>query len=118
MLRRQGKKAEPKNQVPVDVMSRQDTAIWLGRAMSTNEVSLRVVLELLDVVAVQQAAIMEFHKQSIAAHNNSQASTPMLSSQQADSERILEKLTQLRELVMPVLKVVEDACQQFEKIIK
>ena len=55
MLRRQGKK-----EVPQDVMSRQETAIWLGRAMSTSEVTLRVVLELLDVVAFQQAVICSF----------------------------------------------------------
>ncbi len=47
MMRRQGSKKE----IPKDVMSRQETVLWLGRAMSTNEVTLRVVLELLDVVA-------------------------------------------------------------------
>ena len=70
MLRRQGKK-----EVPPDVMSRQETAIWLGRAMSTSEVTLRVVLELLDVVAFQQAVIEQFYEQgyTLPAQDNGQA---------------------------------------------
>jgi hypothetical protein len=114
MLRRQGKKA-----VPQDVMSRQETAIWLGRAMSTNEVTLRVVLELLDVVAFQQAIIKEFYEQVHTApvQDNGQASEPSLSIDPDISQKIVEKLTQLREELSPVLKTVEDACQQFEKMI-
>src|SRR5690242_17553261 len=56
MLRRQGKKEPPKAE-PKDSISRQEAVIWLGRAMSTNEITLRVMLELLDVVAFQQAQL-------------------------------------------------------------
>jgi len=75
MLRRQGKK-----EVPQDVMNRQETAIWLGRSLSTNEVTLRVVLELLDVVAFQQAIIKQLYEQghTVAAHDNGQAFEPSL----------------------------------------
>lgn len=113
MLRRQGKKEEPK-----DVMSRRETAIWLGRAMSTNEVTLRVVLELLDVVAFQQAFIKQFYEQSHGTQDNSQTSEPSLEIEPGTSQKIVEKLTQLREQLDPVLKTVEDACQQFERIIQ
>jgi hypothetical protein len=113
MLRRQGKKEELK-----DVMSRRETAIWLGRAMSTNEVTLRVVLELLDVVAFQQAIIKEFYEQSHGTQDNGQTSEPSLEIEPGTSQKILEKLTQLREQLDPVLKTVEDACQQFEHIIQ
>jgi hypothetical protein len=114
MLRRQRKK-----EVPQDVMSRQETTIWLGRAMSTNEVTLRVVLELLDVVAFQQAIIRQFyeHGQTVPAPDNGQASEPSLNIEPGTSQKIVEKLTQLREELDPVLKTVEDACQQFEKMI-
>lgn len=115
MLRRQGKK-----DVPQDVMSRQETAIWLGRAMSTSEVTLRVVLELLDVVAFQQAVIKQFYEQGSAApaHDNGQAKAPSLEIEPGTSQKIVEKLTQLREELNPVLKTVEDACQRFEKMIQ
>src|SRR5215470_9634041 len=73
MLRRQGKK-----EVPQDVMSRQETAIWLGRAMSTSEVTLRVVLELLDVVAFQQAVIKQLYEQGQAVHLDGQSADPSL----------------------------------------
>src|SRR5258708_24395666 len=114
MLRRQGKK-----EAPQDVMSRQETAIWLGRAMSTSEVTLRVVLELLDVVAFQQAVIEQFYEQrhTLPAHDNSQPSEPSLDFEPGTSQKIVEKLTHLREELDPVLKTVEDACQRFEKMI-
>ncbi len=115
MLRRQGKK-----DVPQDVMSRRETALWLGRAMSTNEVTLRVVLELLDVVAFQQALIKEFYEQghTVPVHDNGQGSEPSLNIEPGTSQKIVEKLTQLREELDPVLKTVEDACQRFEKMIQ
>jgi hypothetical protein len=114
MLRRQGKKEEPQ-----DVMNRQETAIWLGRSLSTNEVTLRVVLELLDVVAFQQAVIKQLYEQghTIAAHHDGQASEPSLNIEPGTSQKIIEKLTQLREELDPVLKTVEDACQRLEKMI-
>jgi hypothetical protein len=114
MLRRQGKKEEPR-----DVMNRQETAIWLGRSLSTNEVTLRVVLELLDVVAFQQAIIKQLYEQghTIAAHDDGQASEPSLNIEPGTSQKIIEKLTQLREELDPVLKTVEDACQRLEKMI-
>ncbi|HVB72596.1 MAG TPA: hypothetical protein VNE38_03480 [Ktedonobacteraceae bacterium] len=106
MLRRQGKK-----EVRQDVMGRQETALWLGRAMSTNEVTLRVVLELLDVVAFQQAVIKEFYEQG-------QAKAPSLTIDPDTSYKLVEKLTIWRDELDPVLKTVEDACQQFEKMIQ
>ncbi len=115
MLRRQGKK-----EVPQDVMNRQETALWLGRAMSTNEVTLRVVLELLDVVAFQQAIIKEFYEQgrAVPVHDNGRTSESSLPIDPDISHKIVEKLTKWREELDPVLKTVEDACQQFEKMIQ
>jgi|SRR5215470_2683962 len=113
MLRRQSKK-----EVPPDLMSRQETALWLGRAMSTSEVTLRVVLELLDVVAFQQAIIKEFYEQGLAMHLDVQADEPSLNIEPGTSQKIVEKLTQLREELDPVLKTVEDACQRFENMIQ
>lgn len=114
MMRRQGKKEEPR-----DVMNRQETAIWLGRSLSTNEVTLRVVLELLDVVAFQQAIIKQIYEQghTEAAHGDGQASGPSLNIEPGTSQKIIEKLTQLREQLDPVLKTVEDACLRLEKMI-
>jgi len=113
MLRRQSKK-----EVPPDLMSRQETALWLGRAMSTSEVTLRVVLELLDVVAFPQAIIKEFYEQGLAMHLDVQADEPSLNIEPGTSQKIVEKLTQLREELDPVLKTVEDACQRFENMIQ
>lgn len=113
MLRRQGKSNVPQ----ADVMSRQETAVWLGRALSTNEITLRVVLELLDVVAFQQAAIKRFYEQDQVGTVNPDGEDPGPEVSEV-SQKIVEKLTQLREELDPVLKTVEDACQQFEKMIQ
>jgi hypothetical protein len=117
MLRRQGKK-----EAPQDVMNRQETALWLGRVMSTNEVTLRVVLELLDVVAFQQAIIKEFYEQAHGAPAPGQvigrSSEAALNIDPDTSHKIVEKLTKLREELDPVVKTVEDACQRLEKMIQ
>jgi len=114
MLRRQPKK-EQANAQPKDSISRQEAVIWLGRAMSTNEVTLRVVLELLDVVAFQQALLKNLTDQARADDVN--GAEPPLEIEPGTAEKILEKLTQLREQVTPTLKVVEDACRQFEGML-
>lgn len=117
MLRRQGKKEEPK---PTEGISRQEAVIWLGRAMSTNEITLRVVLELLDVVAFQQALLKGLSNRDNAAGlslSGENGAEPPLEIEPGASEKILEKLTQLREQVTPTLKVVEDACRQFEGML-
>ncbi len=83
MMRRQGSKKE----IPKDIMSRQETVLWLGRALSTNEVTMRVVLELLDVVAFQQAVIKEFYEQSSRAGDNGQIPETSLKIEPGISEK-------------------------------
>ena len=110
MLRRQTKKEEPREGI-----TRQEAVIWLGRAMSTNEITLRVMLELLDVVAYQQAAIRNLSAQGSAGGEN--GAEPPLEIEPGTAEKVLKKLTQLREQVTPTLKIVEDACRQFEGML-
>lgn len=100
-------------------MSRQETAIWLGRALSTNEVTLRVVLDLLDVVAFQQAALKQLTEQA-RERSLEKGSEEMVVGQELEEEvaqKVVEKLARWREELTPVLQAVENACQQCEKII-
>lgn len=119
MLRRPGKKAPP-SEGPKDGISRQEAVIWLGRAMSTNEITLRVMLELLDVVAFQQALLKSMADRTApgdAPSGLENGAEPKLEIEPGTAEKILERLTQLREQVTPTLKVVEDACRQFEEML-
>lgn len=119
MLRRQGKK-EPPNEGPKDGISRQEAVIWLGRAMSTNEITLRVMLELLDVVSFQQALLKSMADRTTPGDvpaGVENGAEPKMEIEPGMAEKILEKLTQLREQVTPTLKVVEDACRQFEEML-
>lgn len=129
MMRRPGKK-----DAPIEGMSRRETAVWLGRALSTNEVTLRVVLDLLDVVAFQQAAIKQLTEQNrfrsagedgkvekvekverVGRVEKVMEGQPDLETEIA--QKVVEKLTRWREELTPVLHAVEDACQQCEKMI-
>lgn len=120
MMRRPGKK-----DAPIEGMSRRETAVWLGRALSTNEVTLRVVLDLLDVVAFQQAAIKQLTEQNrlrFAGEDGKVEQGEKVLEGQPDLEteiaqKVVEKLTRWREELTPVLHAVEDACQQCEKMI-
>jgi hypothetical protein len=98
-------------------MRRQEAAVWLGRAMSTNEVTLRVTLQLLDVITFQQRAIQALYEKSSPVSGNGQPTGVLLELEQDASKGILAKLTEVRDQLTPVLKVVDDACRQLEKMI-
>ncbi|HET8846244.1 MAG TPA: hypothetical protein VFN35_32580 [Ktedonobacteraceae bacterium] len=126
MMRRPGKK-----DAPIEGMSRRETAVWLGRALSTNEVTLRVVLDLLDVVAFQQAAIKQLTEQNrlrsagedgkVEKVERGERGEKVMEGQPdletEIAQKVVEKLTRWREELTPVLHAVEDACQQCEKMI-
>lgn len=114
MMRRQ-----PGKDIPAENMSRRETAVWLGRALSTNEVTLRVVLDLLDVVAFQQAAIKRLTERGQLRSSDEEGErTEEDQDLELDvAQKVVEKLARWREELTPVLQAVEDACQQCEKMI-
>jgi hypothetical protein len=103
-------------------MNRKETSLWLGRAMSTSEVTLRSVLQLLSVIAFQQKAIQALYDQLQSGTAEFLTSPPALREALAPlnngaSQDILKKLAELEEQLKPVLEIVDQACAQLEKEI-
>lgn len=103
-------------------MNRKETSIWLGRAMSTSEVTLRSILQLLSVIAFQQKAIQALYDQLQSGTAGFPPPSLSLQGSPADlgdgaSQNILKKLAELEEQLKPVLEIVDQACAQLEKEI-
>ncbi len=103
---------------PGNLMSRKETAVWLGRAMSTNEVNLRVTLQLLDVIEFQQRVIQALYEKVAPTPGNGQPPTgALLEVDQGATKGLLDKLTEWRTELDPVLKIVDDACRKLEGML-
>jgi len=98
-------------------MGRQETAVWLGRALSTDELTLKLVLQLLDVVAFQQGVIEELVEKAGLQTTNGNPSDAMKAMDAGATKRILRELDDLRGQIKPVLQAVEQSCTQLEKMI-
>jgi hypothetical protein len=102
---------------PGEGMGRQEAAVWLGRSMSTHEVTIRVLLQLLDVVDLQQQVI-----QALYAHlpHKSDGAPPDEVFKQMDrglTADLLKRISELRQQVSPILEIVDDSCKTLEKLI-
>jgi hypothetical protein len=109
-----GKVNPPSGNIPMD---RREAAVWLGRALSTDELTLKLVLQLLDVVAFQQGVIQELAKNAPVSPTNGNIPDVLKELEGGASGRILRDLNSLRDQIKPVLKAVEDSCTQLEKMI-
>lgn len=94
-----------------EFMGTQQAAVWLGRSLSTHDVMIRVVEQLMDVVAVQQHMIIGLQQQIGPLEIEGE-------DMGAQSLKILEGLDELRGKLAPVLKMVDDSCAVLEKMIE
>ena len=103
---------------PGNIMSRQEAAVWLGRALSTNEVNLRMTLQLMDIIDFQQRAIQALTDKLASQSGDGQhPAGPLFEVDQGATQGILNKLVELRGELEPVLKVVDDACRKLEAMM-
>ncbi len=107
-----------KNDPASNPMGRQEAALWLGRAMSTTEVNLHVTLRLMEIVEFQQRVIEALTQKVAPAQGDGQhLSGVLLEIDQGATKGILDKLTELRGELEPVLKAVDDACHKLESML-
>ncbi|MCL4560911.1 MAG: hypothetical protein M1281_09885 [Chloroflexi bacterium] len=122
---------------PGDVfMNRKEVAVWLGRAMSTNDIILRTLLKMLPIMMYQQHAILtllqherragdeEFNSGPPKDKGEEAPPPPQVSSSDGqgdlskdDIAKILEKLTEIETDLTPVAKMVDQACADLQKMI-
>lgn len=100
-----------------DVMERKEAAVWLGRSMSTHEITVRMVLQLLDIVAIQQQVIQALHEKSKVDIDEGPPLEVLDQLDQGLSNDIVQSLSEIREQISPVLQVVDDSCQTLEKML-
>lgn len=94
-------------------MNRKESSLWLGRAMSTSEVTLRALLQLLAIVDQQQQVIQGLYEKQYGGGNGAQ--TDPLADSEAEFKAVRQKLAELQEQLKPVLEVVDQACTALEK---
>ena len=51
------------NGKPSPIMTRKEVAVWVGRALSSSEVAMRMLLQAVDVITLQQQVIEALHEQ-------------------------------------------------------
>jgi hypothetical protein len=118
MLKRHKQQERDRGRDAAEVMSRHESAVWLGRALSTSEVALHAILELMDLLAYQQA-IMEnvVATSERLSQRDGQDARFVEEPEAGSSEKVLQKLEELRMQIMPVLQTVEEACRQLEQML-
>jgi hypothetical protein len=100
-----------------EAISRQETAIWLGRAMSTSEVALRMATQFLDLIDLQQRTLQAMHE---VITQNAGISIPEELDQvlkDGTSSEVLKQLEEIRQELKPILRAIDDACKKLEKMI-
>jgi hypothetical protein len=100
-----------------DIMERKETAVWLGRSMSTHEITMRMVLQLLDVVTIQQQVVQALYEKTQGEIDGGPPLEALEQLEQGLSDDILQRLTEIRGQITPVLQVVDDSCQTLEKML-
>jgi hypothetical protein len=107
-----------KNAAPkVTAMSRQESAIWLGRALSSNQVVLQAMLQLLHVVGVQQQVLQALVRQQYGQSLEDGQSDALQGAKGEAGKDILRRLEELEVSLQPVLQAVEQACISLQKEI-
>ncbi len=100
------------------MVGQQEFAVWLGRAMSTNEVTLRVVVQMLDMISLQQKTVQALVDHLAENGDSSQFEEIRNEFGQVGSAEILEQLEDVRKELEPVLDVVKKSCQQLKRKIQ
>jgi hypothetical protein len=100
-----------------EAISRQEAAVWLGRAMSTSEVALRVVTQLLDVIDLQQRTLQAMHELVTQEAGISLPEELDKVLKEGTSPEVLKQLQEVRHELKPVLKAIDEACKKLEKMI-
>jgi hypothetical protein len=106
-----------KNIPQQDAMPRQESALWLGRALSTNEVLLRALLQTMDIVQVQQQVIQALHERARADAQHGDPSEALEQMEQGLSAELQAKLADLREQLAPILDMVDESCRTLEGML-
>lgn len=100
-----------------DYMNRQDAVVWLGRSMSTHEVSIRVILQLLDAIAIQQRVIQALYERSEDIDGGSASTEAFEQMEVGLTEDLQRRLEEVRNEINPILQMVDQSCKTLEDML-
>jgi hypothetical protein len=98
-------------------MGRRELAVWLGRSMSTHEVTLRMLRQMLDVIALQQRIIEAQYQAASGMGPEGETGEVLARMEDGLTADLLGQLAQLREQVSPILDMVDQSCLSLEQMI-
>lgn len=99
-------------------MARRETALWLGRSLSSSQVVLQVMLQMIHVIGVQQQAIQALTRRQQGLDLGQEQQEALDLTLAAEENDLLRRLNELEADLLPVLKAVEQACVTLEKEIR
>lgn len=100
-----------------DVMPRQESALWIGRSMSTNEMLLRTLLQVMDIVRIQQQVLQVYHQGLEVEAKDEQGAEALAKMDEGLTKDLRTKLNDLREQLSPMVEMVDQSCQELEGML-
>ena len=96
-------------------MERREAAVWLGRALSSDQVVLQAMLQLVHVVGAQQQIIQALVRQQAGLALSPDQTEALEKGAAEFGKDALKRLQEIETSLQPVLKAVEQACATLEK---
>lgn len=100
-----------------EYIERHEAAVWLGRAMSTHEVSIRVIMQLLDAVTIQQNVIQALYEASQGAVSTETSSDALAQMEVGLSHDLLMRVEEVRNELKPILEMVDQSCRTLKNML-
>ena len=100
-----------------EYMERQDAVVWLGRSMSTHEVSIRVILQLLDAITIQQSVIQALYDRIEGVSGGDVSAEALEQMDVGLSDDLRLRLEEVRNEIDPILQMVDQSCKTLEKML-
>ena len=98
-------------------MSRKEVAVWIGRALSSSEVAMRMILQLSDVMILQQQVIQALYEQRAAEPQSAEATEALQEMEQGLSKKLQGTLGEIRSQIQPILKSLDESCHTLEDML-
>jgi hypothetical protein len=102
----------------MDVMDRRESSLWLGRALSTHEVTLRALLQLIEMANRQQKLIGVLYQEVQRLTGDAEQAMRLRQSEEKFGPELVEQLDRLGEQISPLVKMVDQSCAQLEKMLE
>jgi FtsZ-binding cell division protein ZapB len=105
------------NGKPSPIMTRKEVAVWVGRALSSSEVAMRMLLQAVDVITLQQQVIEALHEKITMDTQSPEANEAFREMEQGLSKRLQGTLGEIHDQIQPIIKSIDEACKTLEGML-